>query len=136
MTMDWATLIAVALGAYLLGSVPFGLVMARIFGLGDLRQIGSGNIGATNVLRTGNKLAAALTLIGDAGKGAAAVLIARAVAGESAAGIAGSSRCSATSTRSLSAFAAARAWRHSSAPCWRCPSRWGSPPAPHGLWLR
>jgi glycerol-3-phosphate acyltransferase PlsY len=89
MTMDWATLIAVALGAYLLGSVPFGLVMARIFGLGDLRQIGSGNIGATNVLRTGNKLAAALTLIGDAGKGAAAVLIARAVAGESAAGMAG-----------------------------------------------
>lgn len=58
----------VALGGYLLGSVPFGLVMARLFGLGDIRQIGSGNIGATNVLRTGNKLAAFLTLILDAGK--------------------------------------------------------------------
>jgi len=47
-----------AVAAYLLGSVPFGIVMARMFGLGDLRQVGSGNIGATNVLRTGNKLAA------------------------------------------------------------------------------
>ncbi|MCV6598342.1 MAG: glycerol-3-phosphate acyltransferase, partial [Mangrovicoccus sp.] len=55
-----------AILAYLLGSVPFGLVMARLFGLGDLRQIGSGNIGATNVLRTGSKPAAALTLILDA----------------------------------------------------------------------
>ena len=62
---------------YALGSVPFGLVMARLFGLGDLRQIGSGNIGATNVLRTGNKLAAALTLLGDAGKAGLAVLLAR-----------------------------------------------------------
>lgn len=75
--------------AYLLGSVPFGIVMARLFGLGDLRKIGSGNIGATNVLRTGNKPAAFLTLIGDAGKGAAAVLLARWLVGESAAGIAG-----------------------------------------------
>ena len=74
--------------AYLLGSVPFGIVMARLFGLGDLRSIGSGNIGATNVLRTGNKIAAFLTLLGDSGKGAAAVLIARALAGESGAGIA------------------------------------------------
>ncbi len=77
-----------AILSYLLGSVSFGLVMARMFGLGDLRQIGSGNIGATNVLRTGHKLAAFLTLIGDAGKGAAAVLIARWVAGDDAAGIA------------------------------------------------
>lgn len=61
---------------YLLGSIPFGVVLARLGGLGDLRQIGSGNIGATNVLRTGNKGLAALTLILDALKGTAAVLIA------------------------------------------------------------
>lgn len=78
-----------ALAAYLLGSVPFGIVMARVFGLGDLRRIGSGNIGATNVLRTGHKPAAALTLILDAGKGALAVLIARATLGPDAAQIAG-----------------------------------------------
>ncbi|TRD22748.1 glycerol-3-phosphate 1-O-acyltransferase PlsY [Palleronia caenipelagi] len=82
-------LIVTALLAYLLGSIPFGILIARIMGLGDLRQIGSGNIGATNVLRTGNKLAAALTLIGDAGKGAVAVLIARALVGEDAALVAG-----------------------------------------------
>nr|WP_010141015.1 glycerol-3-phosphate 1-O-acyltransferase PlsY [Oceanicola sp. S124] len=81
-------LLAGGLG-YLLGSVPFGIVIARAFGLGDLRQIGSGNIGATNVLRTGNKLAAFLTLILDSGKGAAAVLIARALAGEDAVQLAG-----------------------------------------------
>ena len=78
-----------ALAGYLLGSIPFGVVVSRIFGLGDLRQIGSGNIGATNVLRTGNKLAAVLTLILDGGKGAAAVLIARSLAGEDAVQIAG-----------------------------------------------
>jgi glycerol-3-phosphate acyltransferase PlsY len=61
---------------YLIGSIPFGIVMARLGGLGDLRKIGSGNIGATNVLRTGNKGLAALTLILDALKGTAAVLIA------------------------------------------------------------
>ena len=83
------TLALLTAGAYLLGAVPFGLVMARLFGLGDLRQIGSGNIGATNVLRTGNKLAAFLTLVLDAGKGAAAVLLARAMAGEDAAQLAG-----------------------------------------------
>ena len=78
-----------AILGYLLGSVPFGMVMARVFGLGDLRAVGSGNIGATNVLRTGNKLAAFLTLILDAGKGGAAVLLMRALVGEDAAIIAG-----------------------------------------------
>jgi glycerol-3-phosphate acyltransferase PlsY len=74
---------------YLLGSVPFGLVWAKLFGLGDIREIGSGNIGATNVLRTGHKLAALLTLIGDVGKGAFAVLVARALLGDDAAQVAG-----------------------------------------------
>ena len=69
--------------------MPFGLVMARVFGLGDIRAIGSGNIGATNVLRTGNRLAAFLTLIGDAGKGGIAVLLARALLAEDAAQLAG-----------------------------------------------
>jgi glycerol-3-phosphate acyltransferase PlsY len=68
---------ACALIAYLLGSIPFGLVLTRLAGLGDLRKIGSGNIGATNVLRTGNKPLAALTLLLDGGKGTAAVLAAR-----------------------------------------------------------
>lgn len=81
-------LLSAALG-YLLGSVPFGIVWARAFGLGDLRKVGSGNIGATNVLRTGSKTAAALTLVCDSGKGAAAVLLARALAGEDAAQVAG-----------------------------------------------
>ncbi len=65
-----------ALFGYLLGSVPFGLLITRAAGLGDVRKIGSGNIGATNVLRTGNKGLAALTLLLDALKGTAAVLIA------------------------------------------------------------
>ena len=87
--MDTASIAIAAVPAYLLGSVPFGILMARIFGLGDLRRIGSGNIGATNVLRTGNRAAAALTLAGDAGKGAAAVFLARWWAGEEAAVVAG-----------------------------------------------
>ena len=78
----------IGLGAYLLGSIPFGVVVTRAMGLGDVRAIGSGNIGATNVLRTGNKGAAAATLVLDAGKGAVAVLIARAIAGEDAAQLA------------------------------------------------
>lgn len=87
--MEPLHLIATAICAYALGSVPFGLILARAFGLGDIREIGSGNIGATNVLRSGNKPAAALTLALDAGKGAAAVLAARALAGETAASVAG-----------------------------------------------
>ena len=63
--------------AYLIGALPMGLIVARLFKLGDLRRIGSGNIGATNVLRTGNKAAAALTLLLDGGKGAVAVVIAQ-----------------------------------------------------------
>ncbi len=74
---------------YLSGSIPYGLLIAKAFGLGNLRTIGSGNIGATNVLRTGRKPAAALTLLLDGGKGAAAVLLARALAGEDAAQLAG-----------------------------------------------
>lgn len=81
-------LLVVAALAYLLGSIPFGVVITRALGLGDLRQIGSGNIGATNVLRTGNKGAAAATLLLDAGKGGIAVLVARAAVGEDAAQIA------------------------------------------------
>lgn len=73
---------------YLIGSIPFGVVVARVMGLGNLRDIGSGNIGATNVLRTGSKPAAAATLILDAGKGAVALMLARTIAGEDAAQVA------------------------------------------------
>ena len=81
-------ILALVLG-YLLGSVPFGVLVTKAMGLGDLRKIGSGNIGATNVLRTGNKGAAFATLLLDGGKGALAVLIARACTGEDAAQLAG-----------------------------------------------
>jgi glycerol-3-phosphate acyltransferase PlsY len=83
-----ALLIAFGLG-YVLGSVPFGLLLTRIAGLGDVRQIGSGNIGATNVLRTGRRGLAAATLLLDAAKGAAAVLIVNYCFGPTAAAIAG-----------------------------------------------
>ena len=69
-------LLTAAVLGYLLGSIPFGLLVARLAGLGDIRQIGSGNIGATNVLRTGSRSAAALTLLLDLAKGFAAVVIA------------------------------------------------------------
>ncbi|WP_449044895.1 glycerol-3-phosphate 1-O-acyltransferase PlsY [Paracoccus versutus] len=84
------SLILWAVIGYLLGSVPFGIVITRALGLGDLRRIGSGNIGATNVLRTGNKPAALATLLLDSGKGAIAVLLARWLAGPDAALLAGS----------------------------------------------
>jgi glycerol-3-phosphate acyltransferase PlsY len=83
-------LLLTAILAYLLGSVPFGVVVTRALGLGDLRRIGSGNIGATNVLRTGNKGAALATLLLDGAKGAVAVLLARWLVGaEDAAQVAG-----------------------------------------------
>jgi glycerol-3-phosphate acyltransferase PlsY len=75
MPHSFLTLTAAYLTAYLLGSIPFGLLLTHAAGLGDIRAIGSGNIGATNVLRTGNKKLAALTLFLDGAKGAAAVLI-------------------------------------------------------------
>lgn len=81
-------LILVAALSYLLGSIPFGVLITRAVGLGDLRSIGSGNIGATNVLRTGNKGAALATLLLDAAKGGVAVLVARAVVGPDAAQVA------------------------------------------------
>jgi glycerol-3-phosphate acyltransferase PlsY len=81
--------ILAALAGYLLGSIPFGLVLTKLAGLGDIREIGSGNIGATNVLRTGRKGLALATLLLDGGKGAIAAAIAWALIGETAGLIAG-----------------------------------------------
>lgn len=81
--------IAVLLGAFLLGAVPFGLLLTRAAGLPDIRRTGSGNIGMTNVLRTGRRDLAALTLVLDAGKGAAAVLVGQWLGGGSVLGGAG-----------------------------------------------
>lgn len=75
-SLVWPYYLTAFIGAYVLGSIPFGLVLTRIAGLGDIRRIGSGNIGATNVLRTGRKGLALATLLLDGGKGAVAVLIA------------------------------------------------------------
>src|SRR5215207_5000869 len=77
--MMWGTLAALAVG-YLLGSIPFGLILTRVAGLGDIRAIGSGNIGATNVLRTGRRELALLTLLGDGLKGTVAVFAVAALA--------------------------------------------------------
>ena len=85
LTATWITAgESLAIG-YLLGSIPFGLLLSYAFGEGDVRKIGSGNIGATNVLRTGNYAAAALTLLLDAAKGAASVVVARELFGADAA---------------------------------------------------
>jgi acyl phosphate:glycerol-3-phosphate acyltransferase len=88
LTSPQLLLIVTAVLSYLLGSVPFGIVITRALGLGDLRQIGSGNIGATNVLRTGNRGAALATLLLDAAKGGIAVALARWLVGEDAAQVA------------------------------------------------
>jgi len=86
---DFIPFLFALLAGYLLGSVPFGLLLTRRGGAGDLRQIGSGSIGATNVLRTGRKGLAAATVLLDAGKGAAAVLLGVALAGYTAGYVAG-----------------------------------------------
>jgi len=84
-----AALLASAVLGYLLGSIPFGVVITSQAGVGDLRKVGSGNIGATNVLRTGRRDLALMTLAGDAGKGAVAVLLAGAIFSPVAAAVAG-----------------------------------------------
>ena len=89
LALAWPYLATALVAGYLLGSVPFGLVLTRAAGLGDIRKIGSGNIGATNVLRTGNKALAFATLVLDSGKGAIAVLILRTIWGPDAALVAG-----------------------------------------------
>jgi glycerol-3-phosphate acyltransferase PlsY len=77
----WLSVVLAWVLGYLLGSIPFGVIFTRMAGLGDVRKIGSGNIGATNVLRTGRKGLAAATLLGDALKGTAAVVLANAIWG-------------------------------------------------------
>jgi glycerol-3-phosphate acyltransferase PlsY len=88
-SISWTQVLLAAAIGYLLGSIPFGLIVTRLAGLGDLRKIGSGNIGATNVLRTGKKWAAGLTLLLDGCKGFAAVVIGYATFGINGGAIAG-----------------------------------------------
>lgn len=85
--LAWPVILAALVIGYLLGSIPFGIVLTRLSGGPDLRSIGSGNIGATNVLRTGNKKLAALTLLGDMLKGTVAVLVATYLLGSREAGL-------------------------------------------------
>lgn len=89
LAIGWPAVLAVLSLGYLMGSIPFGLLLTRMAGHGDLRSIGSGNIGATNVLRTGNKKLAATTLLLDALKATIAAVIAQAVFGQNAGLIAG-----------------------------------------------
>ena len=119
-----ALLIWAVLG-YLFGSIPFGILISRMMGLGNLRDIGSGNIGATNVLRTGSKPAALATLILDGAKGAVAALIARAMAGEDAAQARRPDGAHRTLLSDLAEVpTAAKGWRRSSVSCSpsACPS--------------
>lgn len=87
--ITWPTMVLALLLGYALGSIPFGLLFSWAAGVGDIRKVGSGNIGATNVLRTGKRWAAAATLLFDGGKGLAAVLLARRYLGAEAALVAG-----------------------------------------------
>jgi glycerol-3-phosphate acyltransferase PlsY len=89
LTLSPAVILACVVGGYLLGSIPFGVLITRFAKVGDLRQIGSGSIGATNVLRTGRKDLAALTVLGDGGKGMVAVLVAQGLWGPDAGALAG-----------------------------------------------
>jgi glycerol-3-phosphate acyltransferase PlsY len=89
LALSLPALLAALIGGYLLGSIPFGVIATRLGGAGDLRKVGSGNIGATNVLRTGRKDLALITLVGDGGKGAVAVLVATALWGRDAGALAG-----------------------------------------------
>ena len=89
LSLSPAVIALALLGGYLLGSIPFGVIATRLGGVGDIRAVGSGNIGATNVLRTGRKDLALLTLLGDGGKGLVAVLVAGALWGHDADVLAG-----------------------------------------------
>lgn len=109
--------IALAIGiGYLLGSIPFGLVLTRLAGLGDIRSVGSGNIGATNVLRTGNKPLAAAVLVLDSGKGAIAVLLAPLIVAMLSAS--GTDSAAAADARVLSAMAGVAAVVGHNFPVW------------------
>jgi acyl-phosphate glycerol 3-phosphate acyltransferase len=117
-------LVSAVLG-YLLGSVPFAVIVSRAFRLADPRSFGSGNPGATNVLRSGSKAAALLTLLGDAAKGWLAMLVAAKVgAGDTAVAVAGLAAFLGHVFPFTLGFAAARAWR----PHWECclasPGHW------------
>lgn len=126
------SLILAALLGYLLGSVPYGLILTKAAGLGDIRAIGSGNIGATNVLRTGNKKLAAATLALDVLKGAAALLIARWLWGEDAALVAGVAAMAGHVFPVWLGFKGGKGWRPGRACCWRPRPGWGWSPSRPG----